>query len=212
MGTADAATRRPGRPRSARADRAILKATVELMIEDGYQALTIEGIAERAGVGKTTIYRRFDSIEEVVIAAFSGMTGEIEIPDTGHTRDDLLWLIQSFRDRTVSSIVFPVMSQVLGTALTNPEVLDAFRTHLLAPRQAALRTVLERGRARGDVRPDCNVDLLVDLIPGGIFFHIFFQSSPDTPPRPDLPERLLDEIWRGIAESGTGSSGTGNAP
>jgi AcrR family transcriptional regulator len=191
--------RRPGRPRSARADRAILQATVDLLVEEGFQAMSIEGIAERAGVGKTTIYRRFDSKEEIVIAALSTMAGEIRIPDTGDTRQDLLLLGQAFRDQSVTSIIFPVMRHIVGTALTNPAVFEAFRTNLLDPRQAAFRTIIERGVERGDLRPDIDIDLLVDLIPGGIFFHVLFKLPPGAPPAHDFTAWLLDDIWRGIA-------------
>jgi AcrR family transcriptional regulator len=191
--------RRPGRPRSARADRAILQATVELLIEEGFQAMSIEGIAERAGVGKTTIYRRFDSKEEIVIAALATMTGEIRIPDTGDTRQDMLLLGEAFRSQAATSIVFPIMRQLISTALTNPAVFDAFKTTLMDPRQAAIRTILERGVARGDLRPDIDVELFVDTIPGAIFFPILFKLPPGSLPPADMPARLLNQLWQGIA-------------
>ncbi|CAN5814797.1 TetR/AcrR family transcriptional regulator [soil metagenome] len=190
--------RRPGRPRSARADKAILRATVEILAGEGYQALTIEGIAERAGVGKTTIYRRFSSIEEILIRAFGEMDVGIEIPDTGDTRKDLILLGQAFREKSVAAVMFPVMGQIVGTALTNPAVLDAFRTCLMYPRQAAIQTILQRGVARGDVRPDIEIHLISDLIPGGIIFHKLFQLPPDAVLPDDYPERVLDTIWNGI--------------
>lgn len=190
--------RRPGRPRSARADRAILRATVELLVEEGYQALTIEGIAERAGVGKTTIYRRFSSVEEILVTAFGELDLRVEIPDTGSTRDDLLQLGEAFAGQAAAAVIFPVMGQIVGTALTNPDVLDAFREHLMGPRQASIKTILRRGIERGDVRPDIDVDLIADLIPGGIIFHKLFQLPADTMFPPDYPARVLDTIWHGI--------------
>jgi AcrR family transcriptional regulator len=190
--------RRPGRPRSIRADKAILQATVELLAEIGYSSLTIEGIAERAGVGKTTIYRRFDSIEEIIISAFGQMTGGIDIPDTGDTHEDLRELGRAFMERSIATVMFPVMGQILGTALTEPAVLDAFKENLMIPRQAALRTILERGVQRGDVRPDIDIDLIVDLFPGGIIFHVLFQLPPGCRPSPDYPDRVTDTLWSGI--------------
>ena len=190
--------RRPGRPRSVRADKAILRATVELLAEIGYPALTIEGIAERAGVGKTTIYRRFDSIEEIIIGAFGQMTGDIQIPDTGNTCEDLRQLGSAFLERSVATVMFPVMGQVVGTALTDPGVLNAFRENLMYPRQDALRTILTRGRERGDIRPDVDIDLIVDLFPGGIIFHVLFQLSPGAEPPSNYPDRVAEVIWNGI--------------
>jgi AcrR family transcriptional regulator len=190
--------RRPGRPRSARADRAILQATLDLLIEEGYLALTIEGIAERAGVGKTTIYRRFSSIGEIIVRAFGEMDIGMEIPDTGDTREDLLQLGQAFRESSAAAVMFPVMGQIVGTALTEPTVLDAFRKYLMHPRQAAIRAILERGVRRGDVRPDIDIDLLADLIPGGIIFHKLFQLPAEAMLSEDYPNRVLDTIWNGI--------------
>ena len=108
----------PGRPRSVRADRAILKSTVEILIDEGYQALTIEGIAGRAGVGKTTIYRRFSSIEEIIISAFGQMAADLEIPDTGSAREDLHRLGRAFLAPPLAGVMFPIMGQIVGTALT----------------------------------------------------------------------------------------------
>jgi AcrR family transcriptional regulator len=192
------AVRRPGRPRSVRADKAILRATVEMLAEEGYQALTIEGIAERAGVGKTTIYRRFSTIEEILVRAFGELDLDFDIPDTGSTREDLLQLGHAFREQAATVLIFPVMGQIVGTALSNPAVLDAFRKHLMNPRQATIRKILQRGVERGDVRPDIDIELIADLIPGGIIFHKLFQLAPDAMLSADYPDRVLDTIWNGI--------------
>lgn len=190
--------RRPGRPRSVQADKAILRATLQLLVEDGYQSLTIEGIAERAGVGKTTIYRRFSSVEEILVTAFGELDLSVELPDTGSTREDLFQLGEAFRTQAAAAVMFPVMGQIVGTALTNPDVLDAFREHLMKPRQASIKTILQRGIERGDIRPDIDVDLIADLIPGGIIFHKLFQLPADTMFAEDYPQRVLDTIWHGI--------------
>ncbi|MEZ4570066.1 MAG: TetR/AcrR family transcriptional regulator [Thermomicrobiales bacterium] len=190
--------RRPGRPRSARADRDILEATVQILVEEGYQALTIEGIAERAGVGKTTIYRRFSTVEEIIVRAFGALDLHVDVPDTGSTREDLLQLGHAFRVQASAAVMFPVMGQIVGTALSNPAVLDAFREHLMKPRQATIRKILERGVERGDVRPDIDIELIADLIPGGIIFYKLFQLPPDADLPEDYPDRVLNTIWHGI--------------
>lgn len=169
-----------------------------MLAEEGIQALTIEGIAERAGVGKTTIYRRFDSIEEILVNAFGEMDLGVEIPDTGSTREDLIQLGEAFRSQSAAAVMFPVLAQIVGTALTNPIVLDTFREHLMKPRQTSIKTILQRGVERGDVRPDVDIDLLADLIPGGIIFHKLFQLPPDAMISEDYPRRVLDTIWDGI--------------
>jgi len=190
--------RRPGRPRSARADQAILKATIEILAERGYPALTIEGIAERAGVGKTTIYRRFSSVEEIMVRAFAGLDTDLEIPDTGDTLQDLLELTATFRERAATAVMFPVMSQIIGTALTNPGVLAAFREQIIQPRQAVVRQIIERGIARGDVRPDADPAVIADLIPGAIIFHKLFLLPTEAELPADYPGRVLATLWEGV--------------
>ncbi|MCH9020821.1 MAG: helix-turn-helix transcriptional regulator, partial [Proteobacteria bacterium] len=77
-----------GRPRDPEADRAILQATIELLAEIGFSAMSIEGVAARSGVAKTTIYRRFDSKLELVLNAMNRSLAIDEIPDTGSLRGD----------------------------------------------------------------------------------------------------------------------------
>ena len=91
----DAAGRQMGRPKDARADRAILETTLELIAERGAHAFRTEDVAARAGVGKGAIYRRYRSKEELVTAAVAALVREeIAVPDTGSTRGDLLALMR----------------------------------------------------------------------------------------------------------------------
>ncbi len=108
-GTA-AATRRPGRPRSTAADDAILEAAMDLFAEVGLERLTVEGVAARAGVGKTTIYRRYPGKVDLVVAAVRCFTEPREgPPDTGTTRGDLVAL--------VDGLVTTLTTTPLGRAL-----------------------------------------------------------------------------------------------
>src|SRR5271169_1833272 len=94
MAIGPSSTRSVGRPRDARADRAIITATIELMAEHGVHALRMDDVADRAGVGKATIYRRYRSKDELVTDAVGALVSEIEIPDSGSTRTDLLVLMR----------------------------------------------------------------------------------------------------------------------
>src|SRR5688572_21332506 len=87
-----------GRPREQRADRAIVTATLELIAEHGVRDLRMDDIAERARVGKATIYRRHRSKDELVTAAVAALVSDIEIPDTGSTQGDLLELMRNAVD------------------------------------------------------------------------------------------------------------------
>src|SRR4029450_13294576 len=84
-----------GRPREERADRAILAAALELMAEHGVRDLRMDDVADRARVGKATIYRRYRSKDELVSAAVAALVSEIAVPDTGSTRVDLFELMRN---------------------------------------------------------------------------------------------------------------------
>jgi AcrR family transcriptional regulator len=86
-------TPRRGRPRKADADRAILTATLELVAEVGISDFRVEDVAVRAGVGKSAIYRRYDTKDALVAAAITALVSEITVPDTGSTGDDLIALM-----------------------------------------------------------------------------------------------------------------------
>ena len=167
---------RGGRPRSAEADAAILRATFELVGEVGFEALTMEGIADRAGVGKATLYRRWSSKEELVIAVIEEFVSEITIPDTGAIEGDLLHLmneaVRVYRGRAGAVVAG------LVPALTGDRPLAvALRTSFLKPRRAALRTVLERGVERGELRSDLDYELALDFLGGPLFYRLLITGG-----------------------------------
>src|ERR1700683_3103501 len=98
-----------GRPRDVRADRAILEATLQLMAERGVRDLRMEDVADRAGVGKATIYRRYRSKDQLVSDAIATLVSEIAIPDTGSTRADLMALMTQEVELYSGSLDRPLM-------------------------------------------------------------------------------------------------------
>ena len=138
-----------GRPREARADRAILTATLQLMAERGVRDLRMDDVAERAGVGKATIYRRYRSKDELVSDAVATLVSEITIPDTGSTRADLMALMTQAVELYSGSLAARLMPAVLEEARRNPELASTVRDRFLAGR----RDGAERGpEARGAAR------------------------------------------------------------
>lgn len=188
-------SRPPGRPRSRRAHRAILEATVELLAERGLSGLTMAAIAERAGTGKTTIYRRWSSKEEVVLAAVEAFVTTITPPDTGALESDLVALLK----KTARRYQTPTGQAVLGLAAElphNEQLARAFREDVLLPRRAAVREVLERGVRRGDLRADLDPDLVIDLLYGPLNYRLLVTGY-------DADEvfvaDLVDAVLRGCA-------------
>lgn len=185
----------PGRPRSARADAAILDATLDLLAEGGYAALTMEGIADRAGVGKATLYRRWKSPEEAMVAAVTAFVEEIRIPDSGSVDEDLRLLmrqaVEVYRGRPGR-----VLPGLLAAMAASEEVGGSMRRHFLEDRRAALATVLHRGIERGEIPPDVDVELVLDFLGGPLFYRILVTGGALDD---DLAGGVVDVVLHGVA-------------
>lgn len=193
----DAAGRQMGRPKDARADRAILETTLELIAERGAHAFRTEDVAARAGVGKGAIYRRYRSKEELVTAAVAALVREeIAVPDTGSTRGDLLALMREAVELYRSSLPGRLMPKLIGAMADNPELARAVRDRFLAVRRSALSEVLRRGVERGDLRPDLDLELALDVLGGPLFYRLLVTGGPLDD---QLAEGVADLILRGFA-------------
>lgn len=189
-----AESRRPGRPRSEAATRAILEAAIDLMAEDGYEGLTMEGVAARAGVGKTTVYRRWASKEALVRATVQAFVSWIPIPDTGSVREDLLALerqaVSVYRGRPGR-----LMPALVSAMARSSSLADAIRDDFLRSRRAALRTVLRKGQARGELRADADLELALDFLGGPLFYRLLVTGGPLDD---GLAEGVVDVMLHGV--------------
>jgi AcrR family transcriptional regulator len=176
--TTATAPRTMGRPRDERADQAILDATIKLMAEAGARDLRVDDVADRAGVGKATIYRRYRSKDELITAAVAALVTEIAIPDLGDTRADLLTLMRSAVQVYRGSVEAAVMPSLVEGMSKDTELAHLVRDGFLATRRAALRVVLERGIDRGDLRGDLDVELALDVLGGPLFYRLLITGGP----------------------------------
>ena len=189
--------RRIGRPREARADRAILDATLELVAELGVHAFRTDDVAARAGVGKGAIYRRYRSKDELVTAAVAALVSEeIVVPDTGSTRADLLALMREAVELYSGSLPGRLMPNLVGAMAQKPRLAQAVRDGFLAARRATLTEVLRRGIERGDLRPDLDLELALDVLGGPLFYRLLVTGGPIDE---QLAEGVADLILRGFA-------------
>jgi AcrR family transcriptional regulator len=196
---ADAAGRQLGRPRDARADRAILDATLGLIAKHGVHGFRTEDVAARAAVGKGAIYRRYRSKDELVTAAVAALVGEeIALPDTGSTRGDLLVLMREAVTLYRSSLAARLMPNLVGAMAEQPELARAVRAGFLASRRTALGEVLRRGVGRGDLRRDLDLELALDVLGGPLFYRLLITGGPIDE---QLAEGVADLILRGFAPS-----------
>ena len=158
-----------GRPRSEESRRAILTATVELLEDVGWSGLTIEGIAQRAGVGKQTIYRWYDGdLGRIAVEAFIGVSDErIPPPDTGSVAEDLRRIVVPVARRNAKRNEGTALANrsLMAHAQTHPTFEEPYRSIHLHWRRP-MREAVRRGVARGELRHDTDVDLVVDLLLG----------------------------------------------
>lgn len=201
--TASASPSRPaGRPRSTEADQAILGTTLRLLAEQGYDAMSMEGIATAAGVGKTTIYRRYPNKRELVVAAISSVAATpSEPPDSGDTRADLLRLLREmFALLRETGIGLSMLGTLLVKERDEPMLLELFRSRVILPRIALASTLLRRGIERGELRPDVVPEVVLPIVVGStVARHLAGLPEDDA-----WLESMVDTVWRGIAASSIG--------
>ncbi len=189
--------RPPGRPRSAAADRAILRAAVDLLADEGYGGVTMEGVAARAGVGKATVYRRWPCKSALVVDAIDTCREHAsQPPDTGSVRADLLAFVRGFMHHLRTSDAGRVMPALVAELARSPELASAFREGFVAPRRAKVLEAVRRGVERGEVRPGVDAELVADGVVA-LLMHRFLITG--MPIDDDLPERVVDLLCRGIA-------------
>jgi AcrR family transcriptional regulator len=202
----DRAHRRPGRPRDPGYDKAILDATLEILMDKGYAGMTIDGVAARTGVGRPTIYRRWPSKPALVIAALTQSPGLSPTPDTGSLRDDLL----AFQRDQVTMMDLPASRRItaglVADLVADPDLAETYLGDYVGLRQTSVSKALERGVARGELRPDADFSLIYDLLIGPLFMRSVVRGEPLGS---DLAEQTVDLVLNAF---GTGAKSRRRAP
>jgi AcrR family transcriptional regulator len=185
-----------GRPRSARADEAILNAARELLVSGGFAAMRLEHVAARAGVGKATIYRRWASKEQLAQQLLLDLASpHITVANAGSTRAELLAAVVNPMRAVTETDFGPVIRALLSQIASDPSLGDPFRATVVRSRRAEIARVVERGIARGDIRPDADVDLATEMLVGPVYFRLMFGGILDD----EFAERVVDSVLRGYA-------------
>jgi len=189
-------TNTTGRPRDERLSKAICEAALELVAEHGISDLRMDAVAERAGVGKAAIYRRFRSKDELVATAVSQLVSEIAIPDSGSTAADLRVLMDEAVALYRDTLAGPLMPALVEAMHRDPELRQLIRQGFLTGRRAVLAEVLRRGVERGDLDRNLDIELALDLLGGPLFYRLLITGGP-------LDDRLaagvVDLILKGYA-------------
>lgn len=153
------------RPFDRRVDDEIASATLQLLTARGFARLTMEDVARAAGVGKPAVYRRFGDKAALVLHLISSRLPRLEVPVIGDTRAELWLAVERGLPQDGPSYV-GLIGGLIAEQDRHPELIDGFRRHVLLPRRAAVREVIERGQMRGDIRHDLDPDDGIDLMAG----------------------------------------------
>jgi AcrR family transcriptional regulator len=158
----------------------ILQTTLEMLSERGVHGLTVEGVAARCGVAKTTIYRRWRSKEDLALAALVGMVDrQAQRPrDLGDTRAELIAFVLRLVRALGSTLVGRVVHGLISDLASDPELARAFRERVVARRAAELDCILERGVERLEVRPDARTEIAMDLLLGPVYYRLLLTGQP----------------------------------
>jgi AcrR family transcriptional regulator len=173
---------RRGRPRSEKARLAILHAAAELLLHHGLGAVSMDAVAEHAGVSKATIYRWWPTKETLALNALDNewAIGHTEAPDTGSLRSDLRALLHPWVRLVTSRPYARVIAALITKAHDDPSFADDYVTHLVTPRRDRARSVFTRAAERGEIAPDAPVDVALDVIYGPLYHRLLHRHAPIT--------------------------------
>ncbi|MFE1950905.1 MULTISPECIES: TetR/AcrR family transcriptional regulator [Streptomyces] len=172
---------RRGRPRDAARDRALLEATLAVLAESGYRGLTTAAVAARAGVSTATLYRRWSSKEDLVVAAAATVTeGPCDPPGTGSLEGDLRVVLRD-KAAVMTGESGRLMRALVGEAACNPVLAGALTVAFLEPVYRRVAEVVRCAVERGEIPPVENPDLLGEIVVGPVMSR--FLLTPDPPER-----------------------------
>ena len=208
-GASEAPARPRGRPRSEQAHRAILMATIKLLADHGLAGLTMEAVAAEAGVGKTTIYRRWSTKNDVVIDALAMLRPDVELPDTGSLRGDLREMTRIQVERLGDTNVPRLIPRIIAESVDEPELHRLIKERAVEPIRDILRTFLRRAIERGEVRDDLDLEAMADMIHAMPVYQVLMTGG-DLRALEPMADRYLPMMLEGLAPSSS-SATPGNA-
>jgi AcrR family transcriptional regulator len=179
-----------GRPRSETARTAILATAMELLLDQGLTAMSMDDVAARAGVSKATIYRWWRSKERLALDALAAewaSSGSTPDRDTGTLRGDLLVLFRPWVRQLNRRPYGRVVAGLVAAAQTDTEFAELYRQRFVRPRREAGRALLIRARDRGDIDTDTDLEVALDLLYGPIYHRLLHGHAP-------LTERFAQQV------------------
>ena len=182
--------------RASRTEKAILDATRELLSESGVRHLTVEKVAARSGVAKTTIYRRWRSKDELALAVLIDFVPDHRVGASGRRRARRAHGAAAWGGHLAGTTVMGrVMQGLVSELATNDNLSQAFRQQVVALRVSEVRKIVVRGVERGELRADTDVDLLHELLFGPVYYRLLLSGGPLDR---KLAARIVDAVLPGF--------------
>lgn len=186
-----------GRPRDPGVDAAILRAALELFIDGGVEGTSMQAVAQRAGVGKLTVYRRWSSKEELLAQAIEASRGDIRELSVEDTTDTpVVQQVRGALPAAAEAMAAPgfraLIARIFGSAVSHPTLIATYWERYIRPRRRATRALLERAIEQGVLATDSDVDVLTDMMVGAVLYRVLQPEPLDSA----AAQRYLAAVYR----------------
>jgi AcrR family transcriptional regulator len=180
--------------------KAITEAVLDELAEQGYARVSMEAVAKRAGVGKSALYRRWPSKQDMVVAVLSDFSvAWVTIPDTGSLRGDL----RETLDTLLGWLTHPRFSRILPDLVAetsrNPQLGEVVKAMVGAPKRERGKVMFQRAIERGELPADTDLELVMDLFPAPIYWRLTVRAAEA---EPDYLDKLTEMLLRAIGAQG----------
>ena len=201
---------RLGRPRSESRRTAILAAAGDLMLEGGLSAATMEAIAERAGVGKATIYKWWPSRGAVALEGFMVKAADSwSLPEGASAPEALRVLVTSATRLFAGTLAGQLMRSLAADAQSHPEIALALREQWFRPRRAVAAEIIRKGIENGELRADLDLAVTLDLVFAPVYYRLLFSHEPLDE---EFAARSIEQVLHGIVAPGNNTESPSAVP
>jgi AcrR family transcriptional regulator len=185
-----------GRPRSEETRKLILSTAYQLLLEQGFKSVTVEGIALKSGVSKTTIYKWWPNKAAVVLDGFFDATEILlQVPETGSAKEDLFIQVNNLATFFTSS-KGRIIAELIAEGQFDANVAAEYQKRYFAPRRLITRSIMERGIEKGQMKSDIDIELLIDIIYAPIFYRLLITGDKiDTEYINNVLEQALNGVF-----------------
>jgi AcrR family transcriptional regulator len=184
-------------PRPERTRKVVLEAAIALVLERGYGGCTVEAIVERTGVARTTIYRHWPSRTELLADALSAKAEQVQLPDTGTLRGDLVEFLTTSSHRLEENPLYHSLQTIPGLieAAKREPALVSVAARSTAALISTIRSILQKAKARREIRRNCKLDVMANVIVGAIYVQRAFLNKDLTDAYvTDMVDIVLDSV------------------